>query len=503
MALATGGSGGSGSGGNTGGNGPGVSLIDAVSGATRGGYLYGKQGAYGGSGGFGFDSGGAPGSATSVLNLSDARAGTITGVSIAQGGASGGSTNGSGYGGAATADATVSGTQTVAAIAKATGGAVGPAQAFGGGPGGAATAGATATTTSTHDSAYVLVVAQGAEGGLGGAGGVATVTPSSASGYNAYVKASQIGGAGEAGGNYGGAGAASTMVNVVSGQTRGGTLSLYQRAVGGAGGLFPQGAIGAAGGAADSSLTFDDTANPIHASQVTGAVIASGGDGGSGYSGGQANASLVLTGAAAVTATTTAHGGAGQLAGHASAKTKAVGTSGTLSASADTASLPGQLIQSGSALAADTVDGDMSAKAKVVIGPAALDFSTTAQALATQNAAPDAATTAPVLSANANIAAAFGASPSFFAVDELGGSYAKSGGTASETTTDTIDLTVGLTQLASRQNLVAGFYGATGLGTGFSSLTFTLTGDGAQLFTETFTTLVSAENFFSDNAMDL
>ena len=535
VALGFGGSGGGGEfGGSAGGS---VSLIDAVSGATTGGYLYGKQGAYGGpgqGGEFASGSAGEGGSATSKLALSDAQASLITGVSVAQGGPSDDFVDWLALDGAATASATVSGAQKVVAIAKATGGA---ADLHGGRQGGAATAGATASTTSAADSAYVLVVAQG---GGDNVGGVAQVTPSSASGYNAYVKASQIGGASAA---YGGAGAASTIVNKVSGQTTGGMLSLYQRAVGGAG-TSPIYLQGGAGGAADSELTFDDTANPIHASQVAGTVIATGGAGGyfkdRGYSGGQANASLVLTGAAAVTAATTAtggaagvaaaipggaggtakalttaygaavtasataHGGAGQIAGHASAKTKAVGTSGTLSASADTARLPGQLIQAASALAAGPVDGDMSAKAKVVIGAAVVEpFEASGQAVALESAAPDGAGTSAVLNANPNIAAAFGASPSFFAIDELGGSSAKSGGTTSETTTESVDLTVDLTQLASRQDLVVGFYNATGLGTGFSSLTFTLTGDGAQLFTETFTTLSSAEIFFTDNAMDL
>jgi hypothetical protein len=93
----------------------------------------------------------------------------------------------------------------------------------------------------------------------------------------------------------------------------------------------------------------------------------------------------------------------------------------------------------------------------------------------------------------------------FFAIDQLGGKYAKSGGTGAQTVTDTVNLTVDLTKLASEQDLVVGFYGAAGAGTGFSSLTFTLTADGGgtPLLTRTFTTLVSAEAFFTNNAMDL
>jgi hypothetical protein len=67
-----------------------------------------------------------------------------------------------------------------------------------------------------------------------------------------------------AGGNFApcGAGASSTLTNVVSGTTTGGTLGLYQTATGGAGGdnFYGPGQ----GGTATSSLTFNDvTANSI------------------------------------------------------------------------------------------------------------------------------------------------------------------------------------------------------------------------------------------------
>ena len=84
-----------------------------------------------------------------------------------------------------------------------------------------------------------------------------------------------------------------------------------------------------------------------------------------------------------------------------------------------------------------------------------------------------------MLNANPKIAAAFGAAPDFFAIDEFGGSYDKSGGTAAQTITDTVNLRVNLTQLAScSQDLVAGFFNAAALGSGFTSLTFTLTAYG-------------------------
>jgi hypothetical protein len=124
--------------------------------------------------------------------------------------------------------------------------------------------------------------------------------------------------------------------------------------------------------------------------------------------------------------------------------------------------------------------------------------------VAIETGAPSSASTTAVLTDNPAIKTAFGASPVFFAIEQLGGKYAKSGGSGAQSVTDTVNLTVDLTKLASEQDLVVGFYGAAGAGTGFSSLTFTLTADGGgtPLLTKTFTTLVSAENFFTNNSMD-
>ena len=77
----------------------------------------------------------------------------------------------------------------------------------------------------------------------------------------------------------GGAGAASTLTNAVKGATNGGYLKLYQTATGGAGGGTYSGASGA-GGAASSSLTFDDTQNPRLSTDMKVAAYAVGGHGG-------------------------------------------------------------------------------------------------------------------------------------------------------------------------------------------------------------------------------
>ncbi len=322
------------------------------------------------------------------------------------------------------------------------------------------------------------------------------------------------------------------MVNAVSGSTRGGALRLVQDANGGYSDQST--APPAAGGDASSSLTFDDLLSVDKSATLeaaSNAYAGAGSSGGGSYvggAGGNAYASLVLTGSQSVSGTAAARGGFGAtggqgkamikvygaavtaassaaygyLAGGASAKTKAGGTSGTFSAYALSES--SFLVTKADATAAGTVDGLSTAKAKTNMG-AAVGFETQGSAVAFESASPDGSSSAAVLNANPDIAAAFGASPDFFAIDEFGGSYDKSGGTAPQTITDTINLRVDLAQLASPQDLVAGFFNATALGSGFTGLTFTLTAGGiaTPLVSETFTSVTQAEAFFNDNALDL
>ncbi len=149
------------------------------------------------------------------------------------------------------------------------------------------------------------------------------------------------------------------------------------------------------------------------------------------------------------------------------------------------------------------MDGLTTSKAKVVIDADALPFEAQGSILGVVVASPSNASADAVLAANANIAAAFGAAPTIFAIGEVGGAYAKSGGTGSLTSTTTFALTVDLTKLASRADLVAGFYDSLVVGYGFASLTFTLKGDGATLISQTFTTAAAAQAFFTDEAIDL
>ena len=127
---------------------------------------------------------------------------------------------------------------------------------------------------------------------------------------------------------------------------------------------------------------------------------------------------------------------------------------------------------------------------------------TSGQAVALETGAPNAASSAAVLAANPNIKAAFGASPVFFAIGELGGGYS-SGGTAAQTVTSSFSETVDLTQLPKRHDLLIGLDNGTVAGSGFTSLTFDLFADGNDVIHKTFTSAAAARSYFSNHAIDV
>ena len=531
-----------------------------------GGTLYFGQYATGGAGGAAVGGptavAGVGGKAKSVLVFDDTTGQDATYQSAVQvhlhatGGAGGYSYGVSASGGVAKAKGALIGAYSAYVSAEGVGGAGGAGNYRYGGDGAAGVGKAKATGDGADAYGSGVGGAGGAASGYGnqagaGGAGVADARAVSTTAAGATARASQYGGAGGAGynGANGGGGTASTLYNAVAGSTDGGDLVLVQKAVGGAGGASA-GDLAGSGGAAQSYLAFDDTANPYGSAgvQVTsGAYGGAGGAGslGSGANGGRGDATLVLTGAqtvngvakgyggaggagstggygspgyggdgravtkvygAAVSAESYARGGAGYRAGSAVAKTKASGSSGGFSASAYSAPAAGQLITYGAALAYGQVDGVIKAKAKMGVGGYAQGFTYQAGAVAQQEAAPNAASVTAVMTANANIAAAFGASPSIFSIDEFGGSYAKSGGTGPQTITDSVTLGVDLTQVSPLGDLIVGFFNPVATGTAFTSLTFTLVADGdtaSPLISETFTTVADADAFFADTAIDL
>jgi len=273
-------------------------------------------------------------------------------------------------------------------------------------------------------------------------------------------------------------------------------------AQGGAGGA---GVNGAVGGAAKAALTLTGTQT------VSGNVTAFGGAGGADNAGGTAGlggaaqAAAIVQGVS-VSATAIALGGTGgagaTTASHAAATTKATGSSGTYTASAATSLANGQLVVFASADSGGSVDGAATASSEALIGGGAFTFVTSGQSVAEASGAPNAAGTSAILKANKTIATAFGASPSFFEIGELGGAYSIRGATT-QTTTSSTEVVVDLTQLTVRQDLVAGFYKGTVVGSGVTGLTFDLYADGVDVIHQAFTTATAAQTYFTNNAVDL
>ena len=275
----------------------------------------------------------------------------------------------------------------------------------------------------------------------------------------------------------------------------------FSRAYGGRGGYGLGGSNGGAGGQAYAllALTGSNAVNATtEADSGVGGKIESGA--GTAGPGGAARAVSVGKGSGLVEVTAVARA---MGSGDASAKAKALGTGGAFVAMGVATLSPGGLIKSDSALAQGQVGAKTKAKVGVDLGQA---FSTAnfafSAGVALQDAAPAQASGDAILAANSNISAAFGASPVYFSLGDMGGAYS-AGGATTQTATDTLDLSVDLTQLAIRGDLILGLFDPTIEGTGFSSLTFTLTADGSIVENQTFTTVAAAEAFFTNDAIDL
>jgi len=263
--------------------------------------------------------------------------------------------------------------------------------------------------------------------------------------------------------------------------------------------------IGAAGGAATASATLTGAGN------VTAAVGATGGAGGSGAGGAGASGAATATATAITSLRGDGVAGAPVAGIVALAHAMATGATGSFLARAETTLVTGGLVEQVLATATGAVDGVSVGNAGVAIGTAGPAFIHTnevgagavgAGAVAMETGAPLAAGTAPVLANNAKIKAAFGAGPVFFATGELGAGHFN-GGTKTETTTSEIDETVNLTKLASRQDLVVGFYNGTITGTGVTRAALDFYVDGKDVLHEAFASAAAARTWFTDHAVDL
>ncbi len=246
----------------------------------------------------------------------------------------------------------------------------------------------------------------------------------------------------------------------------------------------------------------------LSAAQIKASVATTGGAGGSGATNGAPGAAksiLTINATGYASATVTAQGGGGAGGpGAAVAKAKATGTSGKFSASANSGGVgvaDGLLVTQVSATASGAVSGKNKAVVKAAINATPAVFVAAGQAMANITGLPGAASTGAVLNANPAIATTFGANPVFFAMGELGGGHSNSS-VGAQSITDTVSLDVDLTKLASKEDLAIGFFDTTALGTGFSSLSFTLKNGANVLITKTFSSAALAEAFFK-NGMDL
>src|SRR5262249_1250212 len=148
------------------------------------------------------------------------------------------------------------------------------------------------------------------------------------------------------------------------------------------------------------------------------------------------------------------------------------GTGGSVAATSQASLRAGSLITSETAKANAVVAGTSTAQADALIGGALPPFDSSDQAVAFITGMPDSASVSAVLAGNANINAAFAATatPSYFAIGELGGRHSTSGG--QQTATSEVSFSVDLTKAGKLDHLLLGLYNPVSTGAGFLSLGF-------------------------------
>jgi hypothetical protein len=401
---------------------------------------------------------------------------------------------------------------------------------------------------------------------VAGTGGTATGTTASASSGSGQVNvlASQAGGSGGTGGNgaNGGAGTSSALYNAVSGLTSG-ILYATQNAYGGNGGYSY---TGTAGKGAAATSTLGSSAKPYTdsgASYLQVGLTADGGNGGGTSSGvegagGTAAATLYLTSTAtespSVIGSATANGGTGMTPGAASAIATVAGTQSIdseIKATATATSLAGSLGAGATATATTSSIGSVTGVATATTTGAtgnATANSTAANALTGATDTVLANATAPtgtgtvstlteaniggnwfgnpVNTSNGYAAYGFGmglptasvqvndlTSPtlnpvvynslaasgsSIFGAGVLGANYLGATGSRTYTASNTQEYSLSGSNAFTLGLLSLGAYGS-----GFSSLSFTVTEGTSTLLSKSFTSLSTAETYFTDDPVSL
>lgn len=461
-----------------GGAGADSTLTNAVSGTSNGGYIKLYQHATGGIGGpsvgawparDGFSlfggTGGAGGAATSDLTLSDngtIKASSLTGQARADGGAGGYTVFGSDGGAAGGAEASIylAGANAVTATARAFGG--------GGGP----------------------VLAASGYAGTQGTGNAGTAGAATASSVAKSSSASQA-------------------------------VKSYSRAYGGAGGYgFGAGKSASAGGRAQSEADSYSAAgigtSALSNAYAKGGYGRSGGGGATSSAGGSAFAfahtRAINSGPSATpTATAKAVGGAGPTQGDGTASASAVSTNGTRATAIATAT--GSISTANSAAATyssgivtKVAAGTVGTGGGTIVANSAAQLGGFSGLGGVGNYAgivglPDASTVGTVLASNPNLQAAFGGPSALVLGEGSEGSFAASTTTGLQVYFSSITWTLDTTTLTG--DVIAGLVSSQAFGAGFSSLVFDAYVGSYAALHQTFTTVASAQSFFTDNAIDL
>jgi len=104
-----------------------------------------------------------------------------------------------------------------------------------------------------------------------------------------------------------------------------------------------------------------------------------------------------------------------------------------------------------------------------------------------------------ILGSNPGIASGFSDATSYFAILELGAKHGASAG-GPQAATGALDFTVNLSALPTMDNLLMGFYG--GIGDGPTTVLFTVSVDGVDVVSQSWTDVGDAIAFFTDQFQD-
>jgi hypothetical protein len=224
--------------------------------------------------------------------------------------------------------------------------------------------------------------------------------------------------------------------------------------------------------------------------------------------GGDATANAFATGLASTSATATANGGHGNarsLFGNAIAHTDATGPSGTSAANAFSG---GSLIANVESHASAPVNGESRAEARAGVTNTGRDAAaaTGLEAAAFTTALPSDAEalkffhTFGSVKNNFNIAtdSVPGATSDVLGLVTMGGSNTEGAPATNQTFMSSVTYAIDLSQLTNaRQDLLVGFLGTNQEGTGFDSMNFQISREGATVVSKTFTSPADALNYFT------